>query len=397
MKKLFRHHNLLWVLLILLALPAMLALSMILLGKNTLPQRLGCCYKLNGMTEASSSRPPFDLAHIRSRDIQKYLENRIATILPLRSFFIRINNQIYYSTFKKSFSENNQLIVGKSNQLFEKRYIDAYCSKEALNLKKLTSWANKLQELNRYFKKQGKTFIYITTPSKAEYVPDAIPTRFHCMDKGISPQVYAMEKLLKERKIPYINGSELMQTTRDKLHISLFPRGGIHWNELGATLGANAILNAINQISPKKVPILDFNYKVTQKPYGTDRDLMNLLNIMRPDDKYDVTQIDFKKPSKLLQPVKIALIGGSFVEQLVGIFTINKSFSTINYYRYFNEFEAIHDINKNKFTKRKVNPDSAAALTSILHADIVVLEENALFRESPHGALFYEVMQKFAL
>ncbi|MDQ8039825.1 MAG: hypothetical protein REH83_05395, partial [Rickettsiella sp.] len=132
--------------------------------------------------------PSLNIKNFISHDIQKYYEQLFTTNLPLRTLTIRLSNQIYYSFFKKSYSYNNQIVIGKNTQLYEFAYINNYCwlNGPPFDQAYLFNWANKLKELNDFFIQKGKKFIYIITPSKAEYLPKDIPNRFHCNKHGIS-------------------------------------------------------------------------------------------------------------------------------------------------------------------------------------------------------------------
>jgi hypothetical protein len=152
--------------------------------------------------------PGLDAKHFSNRAFQQYFEELTTKKLRMRNFFVGTSNQFYYSVFKKSFAENSHVIIGKNNQLFEILYILSYCRLSNLNHDQsdLLVWADKIKKLSDYFEKQSKTFIYLITPSKVEYMPNAIPDRFPCLREGISMHVKQIVRLLEERGVRYING-----------------------------------------------------------------------------------------------------------------------------------------------------------------------------------------------
>src|SRR5579862_3275267 len=111
LKNLLRH-NFLWLLLLLLFLPGLLG-TYRLLFHNHLFKWTEAHYHLYGVTDAIAPKTPFHLKHFLSHDIQHYTEDLLTTHLPLRSWFIRISDQYYYSIFKTSYSYNNNIIIGK--------------------------------------------------------------------------------------------------------------------------------------------------------------------------------------------------------------------------------------------------------------------------------------------
>jgi alginate O-acetyltransferase complex protein AlgJ len=393
MRKLLLRHNLIIALLILLLLPGALALLVTLSNSHIIFKWMTPNYKLNGMTTETAS-PSFNLLQIKSHTVQKYIEDKITNQLPLRSLFIRLNNQLYYSLFKKSYSEQGQVIIGKSNQLIIRGDIDTYCANKARKITELTEWADKLSALNTFFKKRNQLFVYVITPSKAEYMPDMIPDRFHCKNNGMASHLQKIEQLLTERHILYVNGTSLMADATKQYNTPMFPRGGIHWNTLGASLGVNATIETINHANHSFLSPALFSYTITQEPKGQDRDMLNLLNLAHPDDNYPVPMVDFKPALSSAQPVSVACIGGSFLRQMIDIFLQNKTFSKISFYRYFKLDKTDFEGNKSPI-KQDVDLSYANTFADILAANVVILEENSSITVSNHGQLFYATMKKF--
>ncbi len=395
MSKIFLRHNLVWGILILLLLPGLFALMVSIGGSKTILKWMTHDYRLKGFIKEIKT-PTLDLAHFKSHDVQKYVEEKLTIQLPLRSFLIRLNNQIYYSLFKRSHSNLAKIVVGKSNQLFEMVYINSYCGFVDTAFSdpvKLIDWANKIKILSDFFEKQGKTFVYVITPSKAEYVPEAIPTRFHCKIQGTAPHVKTIERLLTERKIRYVNGSDLMFALTEKHGVPMFPKGGSHWNMLAASEEANALIATINGSGHVRLNPIQFDYQLQHDALGDDRELMGLLNVLKPNYHYIVPEITFKK-IKSPSPLKAAFVGGSFLEKIVNILAENQILSKISFYRYFMEKQTDY-VAGQKPIKYPVDLNSPKSLAAILAADVIVFEENSELTVSFHGKLFFEAMKKF--
>ena len=75
-----------------------------------------------------------------------------------------------------------------------------------------------------------------------------------------------------------------MDAERTNYAIDLFPRGGTHWNLLGAALTLRDISRAF-EASPNGSPVgrFEFDWREDDFAKGTDRDLLDLLNLYWPD------------------------------------------------------------------------------------------------------------------
>src|SRR6185437_3651531 len=62
--------------------------------------------------------PGFSKKSLQSHAFQNYTEKLFEANTRFRKKFIAVNNQLYYSLFKKSLA-NSGIIIGKENQLFE--------------------------------------------------------------------------------------------------------------------------------------------------------------------------------------------------------------------------------------------------------------------------------------
>ncbi|MCZ6908355.1 MAG: hypothetical protein O7C59_10925 [Rickettsia endosymbiont of Ixodes persulcatus] len=392
MKNIFFRYNFLLFLLLLLFSP----ITILLLNK-LFYLKLGLqSSKLSGVVK-TIEKPDFGIKNFTSHTLQKYYEQYFIDNLPIRAIFIRLNNQIYYSLFKKSY--NNQIIVGENGQLFELAYIYNYCSLDGPPFDKqfLINWANKIRILNDYFINKGRKFIYIITPSKAEYLAEAIPKRFHCNPHGISPHIKFLEELLRKNGIPYISGPRLMLEATNKYKTSMFPKGGTHWNYLAGGIAANEIIKKINQLGPPSLNPLLFDYQLSKTPEGTDSDLLALLNLFKPNKNYFVPILNFK-PTPAINPAPtLAIIGDSFSHQYLDAFIKGDSFSKIYFYQYF-RYKFEHDKN-NILSVKNVDmaSESIPTLNTILLSDIVILEENTLNIMSSHGIILYDLMDKLVL
>ncbi len=329
--------------------------------------------------------PGFSKESLQSHDFQKYSETLFEKNVRLRKKFITINNQLYYTLFKKSSAA--KIVIGKNDQLFEISYIlDCNTIKE---LPSLTAWADQIAQLNHHLTSQGKTFLYIITPSKAEHLPEAIPDRFHCKNKGIKNAVYQLDKLLTERNVPHVNGPDLIKNAIDTYHMPMFPKGGIHLDWLGSAIEAAAIAEKLRLMTHIPFPQIQFIFtmgKPKEVDYDSDRDLLIMSQLRKGAITYKVPHVQFLNPTYSDKPVTLAVIGGSFTWYLNRIFLENKLFTEIHHYFYFNQYQKMLKSDQQIKWSNEVN------IADILKSDIIILEENSAALVSDHGKMFYERM-----
>lgn len=335
--------------------------------------------------------PGFSKNSLQSHEFQKYTEALFEKNIRLRKQLITIHNQLYFYLFKKTYAENSTLIIGKNNQFIELHYIIDYCRKNN-DLPTLTKWADQIADLDRYFITQGKTFIYVITPSKAEYMSEIIPNRFHCKKRGIKEDISQMDELLTERNVIHINGPELMVKTSQLYNIDLFPPGGIHWNWLGSSVEAASIVKALQLKTPFPLPNIQFTYTLGKpKKEDSDRDILSLAQLSEHALNYKVPHIKFQNSLYQGKPITLSVIGGSFTWSLIRIFLENKLFAEINYYFYFNKFDKVYRADQ------KLNWSDDINLAGIFKSDIIMLEENSAMLVSEHGKKFYKkIMENHA-
>lgn len=343
--------------------------------------------------------PGLDFAHIQSHDLQKYVEKLIENKVLGRDNFIHAHNQLYYSLFRKTFALSNTLVIGKHHQLFQFSYINAYCNEQAFSHSAQVAWVKKIKEISNFFEKKGIIFLYLITPSKAEYMPSAIPKRFHCKNVGISQRLLDLETILKAYHVRYVNGATMMVDATKKYKTSMFPKGGTHWNDLGASIAANKVIAAINQSHRVHIPKINFTYKFAKvedrKSLDADDDLLRLMGLLKPDLSYIVPKVNFIKNNIKIKPVIVTVIGGSFIENLANVFMPNNSFAKITHYFYYDLQKRVYkDRNPEYSFSVNVDPATSSELKEILSSNVIILEENSSLLISGHANMLYTLVKK---
>jgi alginate O-acetyltransferase complex protein AlgJ len=263
--------------------------------------------------------PNLTIESLLSYKFQTHVSRTIGTLSPLYRPAIRWKNQIYYSLFGTSGSPN--VLVGRGRQLFQKEYLDDYCSRDlATFTPQAEAWAESIRAMQDSFEARGTTFLYLITPSKPAVYPEMLPAGLNCPARPYDRQnkVAVYRRMLDRHGIHYVDAATLIAEAREEYPISMFPRGGIHWNTLAASIAAQAVTDELNRLhgSPILTPFT-FSFERSWQPQGSARDLMDLLNLIWPDTHYEVPVVTYHSAERdVCQPARITEVGGSFLFEL---------------------------------------------------------------------------------
>ena len=282
-------------------------------------------------------RPEWTFRTMLSGEWQKQFEQWFNTkMIPFRSTLIKLHNQFFYTVFLKSYMYSGGIVVGKQRYLYEMQYITKYynVAHGKYTQETFNTWADELQTLADFFRQRGQQFIYIITPSKASYQPEYLPVCRRCDPSNTRPDYYGFTNTLKKRGFKFIDASQMVLDAKKDFEPFMFPKGGIHWTSLA---GAFATRNLIKEIATKyPVPELQFTYRLDQKPREIDMDLAGLLNVFARPRHYLVPEVVIKPmPRKTKQPLKVAIVSGSFMFEVAGILAKTKLFDQIDFYFYW--------------------------------------------------------------
>lgn len=328
-------------------------------------------YGLIEETPASFSVASF----VRGED-QTNFSRRLGAALPIYAPAVRIRNQIEFSVF--GVANAPSVIFGRDKHLYERAYIDEYCGRAGeANAQVLADWAEKIRDIQDYATLHGKAFVYLITPSKAAVYPEYLPDNLVCpaLLQGSTNKLPPYRDALGTRRVPYIDGATLMAAERGRHGIELFPRGGTHWNALGASLAATR-LGSLAKAKANHVDLdgIDTAWTESRSPQGTDRDLVNMLNLYWFDTDYPVPEIVHTSSStdQTCRPTKIMEVGGSFLEQINVALRGSRCPPDISYWFYWDFAHVFYEGGK----RRSEPPRGDNRLADLTSSDVIVLEEN---------------------
>ncbi|PWB93654.1 alginate O-acetyltransferase AlgX-related protein [Methylosinus sporium] len=258
------------------------------------------------------------LAKILSGETQKSFSDNLAQSLPVFPFAVRARNQLLYSLFGASGASG--LVIGRDAQLFERFYIDEFCRRGAPPEETaLSRWAQRVAENEAAAHARGKGFAYVISPSKASQYPQYLPAGMKCpaQARGTIDKLTPYRAALEARGLRFVDSPALLEARKKDFDIDFFPRGGTHWNLLGASLATREATRLIGDeagLGP-----FDFDWRRDNVAVGTDRDLLDLLNLLWPDPHYPVATI-LRAPDTKAQCArapKLLALGGSFVREII--------------------------------------------------------------------------------
>jgi len=246
---------------------------------------------------------------------QKNAAARIGVQSMLYRSAIRWKHQAYWSLLGMSGVPN--ILVGKGGQLIETAYVDAYCRRNLMNDRPSPlAWAERIRALQDEVEARGQKFLYLITPSKVALHPEFLPDGFPCATSRRSIELLARFRgALRTAGVHFVDGPAVLHAALGRYDLDLYPRGGIHWNMIGAALTAQAVIAALDNEGAQLTPF-SFTSHVNPKPTGWDRDLQEILNLQY-EVAYPVPDLDYvSRPPASCEPDRIAEIAGSFIFEL---------------------------------------------------------------------------------
>ncbi len=348
--------------------------------------------RLSGVVERSAP-VPFDLKTITDGSWQKAINTAVTNAIPTRPALIRVSNNIRVALFGRY--GDDQVVAGNRGHLIEKFYLNEYCKRNLDELKRnAPAWIARLKELQDFYAAQNKIFVYTLSPSKAAHFPELFLPRNPCAnterDRNEWLPVYTA--MLKQAGIHLADTATSTHALKGKYPLDIFPQGGVHWNQIGVAQASNELIAEINRqgFSPP-LPLLKWNYKISEVARGLDRDLLDLVNVLVPNPRYQTAVVTYDKSvgcPAYKRPLEIAFIGGSFTGPVAQVLNQNACLPDLKRYNYL-----YRGVRGGDGYKRIQSRSKAEDILPLRKADIVILEENeAVIPASAHAMEFYRVI-----
>ena len=341
--------------------------------------------------------PVLSLHAMLTGTYQHWISSSIGKLSPIFKPAIVWKNQIYFTLLGTAGS--TRIVVGRQQELLEISYLDEYCRRNLATLRTQgEDWAARIRLMQDILEARGKVFLYIITPSKVAQNPQYIPDGYACpapaKDREEKLKIYG--EILTRHGVRFVDTASDLAAAREQYGISMFPRGGIHWNSLAAALGTQQVIAAVN--AQRDVPLLatlSFTWQTSYNPQGIDRDLLDIMNLRHPDTHYPVTELAYQSapPPGGCRTTTITEVGGSFLGYLNNTLEQLACPPKISHWFYWDE-KRFH------YTGGRLDElpmDADAHRRSLLDADVILFEENEAWGPgSKHGELLMQAVATLA-
>lgn len=346
--------------------------------------RIRSAHPLDGVSKPAPT--PVSLGAFLNGETQKAFSLNLGGALPVFPFSVRVKNQLLYSMFDVSGASS--VLVGRGGQLFEHYYVNEFCRRGApQDLAAIETWAQRIRESRDAIEAMGKGFVYLVSPSKAAQYPQYFPAGMACaaLAKGTTDRLAPFRAALAARGIRAVDAPALLSAEKQNYPIDLFPRGGTHWNLLGAALATREATRSLAQTSPNSpLGLYDFEWSEQREAFGTDRDLLDLLNLLWPDAHYPVARIARKAGGEVAceRTPRVMALGGSFMREIIVALAHAACPPEVDYWFSMRMENESFDLVRYRTMPGDVSngermPATASELQAALaQADVVLLEEN---------------------
>ena len=316
--------------------------------------------------------------------LQKAVADLVTQSVAYRPLLVRLNNEGIFSVLRSEPEPKTYILRGDQDVLIEEPYLREYCSRSLADfLPKAQVWARKLREIQDYYAGRGATFLYVITPSKAVGAVVAFHYRYPCLNDlherdEFLPRYVA---ILTTAGVNVVDTASFTATSANR-GVTAFPRGGAHWNDLAAAEATQAVITKLNHLNPLlQIPALTWASSISNNPRGTDRDLVDLLNLLRQSWSDEVPKLVFASSKSCNRKISATIIGGSFMHVIAEMLTKTGCVEQADLYFYFHLF--LFRSPGHQLIKQDLQPIEIAA---IRQAPLVVLEENEMIMaRSIHG------------
>lgn len=236
-------------------------------------------------------------------DYQKKKEAYINQSFGLRNYYVRLNNQIDFSLFRKA--NVDKVVVGKGDFLYENNYIDAYFGNNFIGKEKLDERFKKLKSLQDYLLLQHINLEVVFAPGKATFYSEYIPAAW-VTEKKLNNYEYSRD-LCKKFNIRYIDFNAWFLSQKDFSPYDLYPKTGIHWSNYGSLIAFDSLTKHVEYYTNTNLKTFTItNIGFSDSLRDPDNDIGQAMNLLKniqplpmPYASYHWVEEDFIKPNAL--------------------------------------------------------------------------------------------------
>lgn len=294
---------------------------------------------------------------------------------------VKIHNQIEYSFFKDG---SGDWIQGKDGYLFSRSQSYSFVGGEWANTaeyEEYVEYARAVAYMQDLLNANGKDFVYLITPMKAEVYEDYLPwymqligNKYSDTDKSKHSMIV---KAFEECGVNYYDVTEDLKKMRKEEAFDIFSSTGHHWTLTATAIEMEKILNEFESMSKfTEYPQVYVN-GINDDFYLYDTDILDVQNVFLPNlaDNYNSPIIEYESSDD-----NVYLYGTSFCGQISGALyqnVENRAFNRLVSEEYFTT-SVTYDSSGSKREYYTVDhtPDDIGVMKYINDSNLIIMEQN---------------------
>jgi len=229
--------------LLLLLLPLVLPQGLALLGVSDGPQAVE--------KRRKDPLPPLALAATDFKAYAKALTATYADTFPFRDAIIRAANLLKMDLFRQS--PMKSVILGREGWLFfnDEMDMEDWLNVTGYSQEELDNAVRIFTERGRWLARQGASMLVVIAPNKPTIYGEYLPPAYHKL--GPSPRLDQLAAAFARAGIPFLDLRPALE--RAKALRRAYWKTDTHWNEWGALMGCQAIVETLRQRFPAMPPL----------------------------------------------------------------------------------------------------------------------------------------------
>lgn len=187
-----------------------------------------------------------DIDNRKLTEASEILENDFTT-----TFESYLNDRIGFRTeminiYTRSMDKIFNYMVHPSYQYGKDGYVYSYLAREGFDKRFQDIYSDFILDMQNYCKARGIEFLYALEPSKITVYDEHLPTGTKYENFNIN---YLLQQL-EEKNVNHIYTGEALIANKEEYQLYDIKFDANHWNETGAIVAMNAILEKLNEQNP---------------------------------------------------------------------------------------------------------------------------------------------------
>lgn len=297
--------------------------------------------KLGGVETPVAADTQLSLRAWNDGKWQEEVDHRASDELGLRSWIIRLDNELRFSALE---STKRPVVMGEGGSLFLENYFPGKSYLHPFQVQPLLTRLWNLKTLQQVMSEHGITLCLCISPNKAEVYQHLIPADQRRVREAIGSKWLLrdlVEKAVKVGGIQCIDLAAQFKTWQASAPLGappLFPPTGTHWSNYGAARATTYLLDELERMSGRDIVNLELaGTETSNRPVDGENDVGVMSNILAeerfispsPQPVIRARHGDQGRPAKLL------FVGTSFVWGLTRALTKVTATERLTVWYYF--------------------------------------------------------------